>query len=213
MRLKNDIKLLALVIFILCSCKGSPKDETTYASPYEYEDDEQEMYISEDTESGGKGMAESYLERESELIGYNYRNIINIDNIDTNDSSLDLYFDEDNPERTESFYERLLENFCCRFYEESFPGRVYVEGTLKVDNVSKKDSHTVKVQGIHTFKGRKLLFGLVDARIPYKDKKFEAFVRSDGNNKYHVNFSRSQQLLIHDQINSQDIPFTYNPCE
>ena len=86
------------------------------------------------------------------------------------------------------FYQRLLEQFCQKYYEGCFSRREYHYGSLIVDKVSviqgnRVDGNIVSwemlVKGRHSFEG---------TFKNHNDSPFTAFVNDLGNDSYEVTF-------------------------
>ena len=92
-------------------------------------------------------------------------------------------------EMDESFYEALLDSFCCVYYDRKLPG-FYVSESVCVTGVSRKDTHTVEVRGIHSFKGRDFIIH----QQQYDNRGFVAMVIYNGNGEYLINFGRRLEL-------------------
>jgi len=65
----------------------------------------------------------------------------------------------------------FLEDFCCERYEDCFPERQYMNGSLAITSF-KKLKTKYEISGTHSYKGKAIL-GL---RNSYKDIRFKAFV-------------------------------------
>jgi len=92
-------------------------------------------------------------------------------------------------EMDESFYEALLDSFCCAYYDRKLPG-FYIDESVCVTDVSRKDTHTVEVRGMHSFKGRDFLI----YQQQYDNRGFVATVIYNGNGEYLINFGRRLEL-------------------
>ncbi len=103
---------------------------------------------------------------------------------DSSDLTTEDLIDADAPTKhSDKFYERLLETFLREYYDVKMPGK-YTENSVRVNNVSDKDTHTVDISGTFGFKGR----GIGPARISHSDRNFEATVTDDGHDRFHVEF-------------------------
>lgn len=77
---------------------------------------------------------------------------------------------------TELQMKSFLEKFCCERYEDCFPERQYISGSLIISTF-KKDRKKYQVLGTHSYKGKATL----SYRKSYKDIRFKAFVTPDKN--------------------------------
>lgn len=102
------------------------------------------------------------------------------------------------------FYQRLLEQFCQRYYNDCFSGRDYHYGSLIADNISVVQgnwengnviSWNMMIKGRHSFEGR---------FKNHNDSPFEAFVDDFGDNSYKVTFIIKRYDLFGDQMNDDE---------
>ena len=115
---------------------------------------------------------------------------------------------EEKPKEAEKkpaiFYQRLLEQFCQKYYNGCFSRREYHSGSLIVDEVSViqgnwEDGNVVswnmKVKGKHSFEG------MVKN---HNDSPFTAFVDDLGNNTYKVTFFIKRYDMFGDQMKEEE---------
>ena len=102
------------------------------------------------------------------------------------------------------FYQRLLEQFCQRYYSGCFKRREYHSGSLIVDDVSViqgnwEDGNVISwnmlVEGRHSFEG------MVKN---HNDSPFTAFVDDLGNNSYKVTFFIRRYDIFGDQMEEEE---------
>lgn len=99
---------------------------------------------------------------------------------------------EEKPQRTEGFYERLLENFCQRYYKDCF-NIDYKENSLRINQFSVVNSETyiteAYIQGVHSYSGWS----------SHKDVKFTAVVKEKEENYFEVFFCKEVEYLFDDE--------------
>ena len=95
-----------------------------------------------------------------------------------------------------AFYQRLLEEFCQRYYDGCFKGHEYHYNSLIAEQISVVQgnwengniiSWEMKIKGRHSFEGR---------LKNYNDEPFEAFVDDLGNDSYKVLFCVKKRNLL-----------------
>ena len=100
------------------------------------------------------------------------------------------------PERSNAFYERLLEQFCRRYYSDSFEGRSYMNNSINIKDRWVNVEGT-SVGGTHSYKGR---FGKT-----YNNAKFVASIVEEEEGYFKVNFFKeSAPDLLHDQAYQEE---------
>lgn len=77
---------------------------------------------------------------------------------------------------TESEMKTFLDDFCCERYEDCFPERQYLEGSLKISTFI-KNRKRYEVAGTHSYKGKAML----SFRKSYDDIRFKAFIKPSKN--------------------------------
>ena len=100
------------------------------------------------------------------------------------------------PKKPIMFYQRLLEEFCQRYYDSCFKGHEYHFNSLVANEMSVVQgnwengniiSWEMMIKGIHSFEGRIRNFN---------DEPFEAFVDDLGNDSYKVIFLVKKRNLL-----------------
>lgn len=93
------------------------------------------------------------------------------------------------PPRTENFYERMLETFCQRYYNDCFSRSKYKSHSLRISNIDirrdDQDLDYVEASGYHSCGG---LHG-------HNDVQFEAFIIEKENDYFEVTFKKDKYLL------------------
>lgn len=102
------------------------------------------------------------------------------------------------------FYQRLLEQFCQRYYNSCFNGREYHNNSLIVDNMKVTQgnwengniiSWDMMIEGRHSFEGR---------FKNHNDSPFYAFVDDNGDNEYQVTFFIKRYDIFGDQMSEEE---------
>lgn len=95
------------------------------------------------------------------------------------------------PERSNAFYERLLESFCNQYYSSSFDGRSFVSNSINIKDRWGNEEKT-SVSGTHSYKGR---FGKI-----YNNANFVASIVEEEEGYFKIDFIKeSAPDLFHDQ--------------
>ena len=103
-------------------------------------------------------------------------------------------FDSSDNNRSNEFYEGLLEKFCQDYYDDLYHDfwgtRSYIKGSLKVDSVYQVGEREVMVYGTHDFEGR--------LGHPYEGRKFSAniYESKKNNHEYIVTFEKESKKII-----------------
>lgn len=118
------------------------------------------------------------------------------------ESSLQIEAESARP-KTKKFYRELLDRFCKKFFDRKFSGMHYVPGSTEVIKVSSFDTNTVIVKGTLSFKSPIIL---------RNNKEFEATIREDGNNNYHIELKR-YGVRLGGVKSTGMLPFYFNPNE
>lgn len=84
------------------------------------------------------------------------------------------------PERSNAFYERMLEEFCQRYYNDCFDGRSYIRNSLVV--LERKGEETTHIYGKHSYEGR---YGR-----RYSNAEFMATIEEEDNGYFKVTFTK-----------------------
>ena len=94
---------------------------------------------------------------------------------------------EEKPPKTEGFYERLLENFCRRYYKDCFDVN-YKENSLRIKSVNLTDN-IASIQGVHSYEGW----------TSHKDVKFIAKVTEKEEGYFEVFFCKDVEFLFQEE--------------
>lgn len=193
--------LLGLTI---CSCMDSSGERKAISSPYSENDNV--LVEKEDTHFKKGNEKEPIQEKEvhDTDIVVNTEDSMCVERVPEIEKS-DRKSQEP-PVKSKRFYQEMIEDFCKKNYNRKFPGRSYIYGSLRVDNLSKEDEKTVMVRGSFSFKG----WGNI---ISYNNREFKAYVRDDGDCNYHILFCRRREIFGREWMDTGNIPFTYNPDE
>ena len=92
------------------------------------------------------------------------------------------------PQKTEGFYERLLENFCQRCYNDCFDNINYKEYSLRIKSFSVVNTEAY-IQGVHTYSGWST----------HKDVEFTAVVKEKEEDYYEVFFCKDVEYLLDEE--------------
>lgn len=117
--------------------------------------------------------------------------------------------EDDGPKEAEKrpaiFYQRLLEEFCQRYYGDCFSGRTYHINSLIVDEIQVSSGNWDQEGNIISWNmiinGRHSFEGFVKN---HNDSPFEAFVDELGDNTYKISFYIRRYDLFGDQMDEQE---------
>lgn len=91
------------------------------------------------------------------------------------------------PQKTEGFYERLLEDFCRRYYKDCFDIN-YKENSLRITRFN-LTNNVASIMGVHSYKGWS----------SHKDVAFTAMVKEKEEDYYEVFFCKDVEYLFDDE--------------
>ena len=91
--------------------------------------------------------------------------------------------------KSNEFYEKLLDSFLRNHFSKRWSNRSYIPNSITVVKYHSTDTHTDEIIGTFSFKE-------IMAIKTYPDKEFKATVHDDGDGKYHISFSRKRELLL-----------------
>lgn len=124
------------------------------------------------------------------------------------DEEVEVEEEEEEPKEAEkrprSFYQKLLESFCQRYYNSCFSGRDYHYNSIIVDRMDVIQgnwengnivSWNMWVKGRHSFEG---------SVKNHNDSPFEAFVHELGDNNYEVTFCIKRYDIFGDQMDDEE---------
>lgn len=113
----------------------------------------------------------------------------NSNNENNSGSMQQLYEGTARVNKSNEFYEKLLDSFLRNHFSKRWSHRSYTPNSITVVKYHSTDTHTDEIIGTFSFKGR---MGIKE----YKNREFKAIVRDDGDGKYHISFSRREELLM-----------------
>ena len=123
------------------------------------------------------------------------------------ESSVNEEVEEDIPDaeqKSQMFYQHLLEKFCQQYYDGCFNGRDYHPNSVVIDGLSvispnRKDNHVdswnMKGVGRHSFEG---------FMKNHNDSPFEAYVYERGNDAYEITFYIRRYGLFGEQLEDKE---------